>query len=72
MIYLIYCKDICKCHNVPPPSTTIKKKKFSIKKCPTHERAGGEVQVVEHLSATERPLIQTPVPPAKKKGMFIL
>jgi hypothetical protein len=22
---LIYCKNICKCHNVPPPSTTIKK-----------------------------------------------
>jgi hypothetical protein len=25
MIYLIYCKNICKCHNEPPPSTTIKK-----------------------------------------------
>jgi hypothetical protein len=24
MIYLIYCKNFCKCHNVPPPSTTIK------------------------------------------------
>jgi hypothetical protein len=24
MIYLIYCKKLCKCHNVPPPSTTIK------------------------------------------------
>jgi hypothetical protein len=26
MIYLIYCKNFYKCHNVPP-STTIKKKK---------------------------------------------
>jgi ferredoxin-like protein FixX len=24
-IYLIYCENFCKCHNVPPPSTTIKK-----------------------------------------------
>jgi hypothetical protein len=27
MIYLIYCKNFWKCHNVPPLSTTIKKKK---------------------------------------------
>jgi hypothetical protein len=26
MIYLIHCKNFCKCHNVPPSSTTIKKK----------------------------------------------
>jgi hypothetical protein len=26
MIELIHCKNPCKCHNVPPPSTTIKKK----------------------------------------------
>jgi hypothetical protein len=26
MIYLIHCKDICKCHNVTQPSTTIKEK----------------------------------------------
>jgi hypothetical protein len=25
MTYLIYCKKFCKCHNVLPPSTTIKK-----------------------------------------------
>jgi hypothetical protein len=24
MMYLIYCKNLCKCHDVPPPSTTIK------------------------------------------------
>jgi hypothetical protein len=24
MIYLIYCKNFCKCQNVPPPRTTIK------------------------------------------------
>jgi hypothetical protein len=27
MIYLIHCKNLCKCHNVPPPSTIIKEKK---------------------------------------------
>jgi hypothetical protein len=32
MIYLIYCKNIHKCQNVPPPSTTIKNKD---KKIPT-------------------------------------
>jgi hypothetical protein len=25
MIYLIYCNNFCKCHNVPPHNTTIKK-----------------------------------------------
>jgi hypothetical protein len=23
MTYLIHCKNLCKCHNIPPPSTTI-------------------------------------------------
>jgi hypothetical protein len=27
MIHLMHCKNFCKCHNVPPPSTTIKRKK---------------------------------------------
>jgi hypothetical protein len=26
MIYLIHCKNLCECHNVPPSITTIKKK----------------------------------------------
>jgi hypothetical protein len=26
-IQLIYCKNFCKCHNVPTPSTTIEKRK---------------------------------------------
>jgi hypothetical protein len=26
MIYLLHCKNLCKCYNVPPPSTTIKNK----------------------------------------------
>jgi hypothetical protein len=31
MIYLIHCKNFCKYHNVPTPSTTIKNfKKFSL------------------------------------------
>jgi hypothetical protein len=25
MIYLMHCKNFCKCHNVTPPSKTIKK-----------------------------------------------
>jgi hypothetical protein len=28
MIYLIYCKNFRKCHNIPSPSTTIKRKKI--------------------------------------------
>jgi hypothetical protein len=27
MIYLTYCKKLCKCHDVPPPITTINKKR---------------------------------------------
>jgi hypothetical protein len=27
MIHLIHCKNLCKCHNVRPPNTTIKEKK---------------------------------------------
>jgi hypothetical protein len=27
MIYLKHCKNLCKCHNVPSPSITIKEKK---------------------------------------------
>jgi hypothetical protein len=26
MVYLIYCENLCKCYNVPPPGTTIKEK----------------------------------------------
>jgi hypothetical protein len=26
-MYLIYGKNICKCHHIPPPRTTIKEKK---------------------------------------------
>jgi hypothetical protein len=26
MVYFTYFKNVCKCHNVPPPSTTIKTK----------------------------------------------
>jgi hypothetical protein len=26
MIYFLHCKNFCKFHNVPPPSTTIKEK----------------------------------------------
>jgi hypothetical protein len=28
MIYLIYYKNLCKCHNVPPPIITIKEKEI--------------------------------------------
>jgi hypothetical protein len=29
IIYLIHCKNLHKCHNVPPPFTTIKEKSVS-------------------------------------------
>jgi hypothetical protein len=29
IIYLIHCKNLHKCHNVPPPITTIKEKSVS-------------------------------------------
>jgi hypothetical protein len=32
MIYLVHCKNLCKCHNVPPPSTAIEENKFKNKK----------------------------------------
>jgi hypothetical protein len=32
VIYLIHCKNLCKCHNVPPPSPEIKEKKSPEKK----------------------------------------
>jgi hypothetical protein len=32
MIYLIYCKNYCKCHSGPPPSTTTQQKKRSMPK----------------------------------------
>jgi hypothetical protein len=35
MLYLIHCKNLCKCHSVPPPSTTIKKKE---KEKPRHKK----------------------------------
>jgi hypothetical protein len=31
MIYLIHGKNFCKCHNVPPPSTTKNKLKIIVK-----------------------------------------
>jgi hypothetical protein len=31
-IFEIYCKNFCKCHKVPPLSTTIKKKKHTLYK----------------------------------------
>jgi hypothetical protein len=27
-VYLMHCKNLCKCYNVSPPRTTIKKIKF--------------------------------------------
>jgi hypothetical protein len=27
MLYLMHCKNLCKWHNVPPPSTTLRGKK---------------------------------------------
>jgi hypothetical protein len=30
IMYLIYCKTFCKCHNVPPPNTSMKKINISL------------------------------------------
>jgi hypothetical protein len=30
MTYLKHCKNLCKCYNVSPPSTIIKKRKHSL------------------------------------------
>jgi hypothetical protein len=38
MIYLIHCKKFCKCHNVPPPSTTINKIRYR-KNVPRHYKS---------------------------------
>jgi hypothetical protein len=27
MMYVIRCQSLCKCHNVPPPSTIVKEKR---------------------------------------------
>jgi hypothetical protein len=37
MLYLLHCKNLCKCYNVLPPSTTIKKNvAYNKKKKHTH------------------------------------
>jgi hypothetical protein len=36
IIYLIHCKNFCKCHNVSPLSTTIKGEKRKISNTHTH------------------------------------
>jgi hypothetical protein len=38
MIYLIYCKNFCKCHNVPLPSTIKKKKREGKNKKMRHKK----------------------------------
>jgi hypothetical protein len=30
MVYLIHCENLCKCHNTPPPSKTIKGRKENL------------------------------------------
>jgi hypothetical protein len=30
VIYFLHCKNLCKCHNVPPPSITIKRKENTL------------------------------------------
>jgi hypothetical protein len=45
MIYLIHCKNFCKCHNVLPPRTTIKKEEERKKK----NRLHGHIKWQERL-----------------------
>jgi hypothetical protein len=51
MICLIFCKNFCKCHNVPPVQQLKKKKKKERreKSITKKKKVGGVVQVVECL-----------------------
>jgi hypothetical protein len=46
MIYLIYCKNFCKWHNIPPPRTTIKNK--SKKDLIDDKKAWGEIKELKN------------------------
>jgi hypothetical protein len=53
MIYLIHHKNICECHNVPPPSTAIKKKKERFSKVIiSYDRKG--TSVVTNMRVQEK------------------
>jgi predicted ATP-dependent endonuclease of OLD family len=47
VIYLIYCNNFCKCHNVPLPSTTIKNKinfaKYKIRELSPKDNLNDEI-----------------------------
>jgi hypothetical protein len=60
MIYLIYCKNFCKCHNVPPPNTAIKKLKIKKIKITSIKWTGGMTQVVEHQPCKHKVLNSNP------------
>jgi hypothetical protein len=38
-IYLTHCKNLCKCHSVPPPDTMEEKKTNKIKKKNTNDKS---------------------------------
>jgi hypothetical protein len=42
MIYMIHCKNLCKCHNVSPSITTIKEKKIYFRAGKTTTTNSGE------------------------------
>jgi hypothetical protein len=46
---LIYCKNICKCHNVPPPKTAIKNGSNELKTQPNNHEDNS--QLLLHLIA---------------------
>jgi hypothetical protein len=58
MIYLIYWKNFCKCHNVPPPNSTIKINKLWIKK---KEKCSPSLAIKEIQSKTMVRFYLTPV-----------
>jgi hypothetical protein len=53
MIYLIYCNNFCKFHNVSPPNTTVKNLKIKKKvgfRCINTFRETQNVNKVRHMS----------------------
>jgi hypothetical protein len=51
MIDLIHCKNFCKCYNVPPPNTTIKRNRT----VSTDDKTGQNASAVESLFSKALP-----------------
>jgi hypothetical protein len=59
LIFLIQSKNFCKCHNVPPPSTTIKRRNKAGNVC-VWERGRGKKKKERDYRAQELRIFRTP------------